>query len=169
MLLPAITGYAAVFGAITRRRGVLERIAPGAFRRALLYQHTIFALVGHDWNRELGTTRSGTLRLAEDSHGLRVQIWPDYEQRAARDLLRCIRSGQMRGMSFGFGRGGELVDRRIIDSGTGQPLRELIEIPLVEVSAVYVPAYPQTEVHLDWCGLDPRTQRACELELIDMD
>ncbi len=66
-----LTGYAVVWNSDTTIGDYfVERIAPGAFTKAL--RGDILALVNHDTGRVVGRTRSGTLRLAEDSHGLKV-------------------------------------------------------------------------------------------------
>src|SRR3546814_8215181 len=76
-------GYAATYGSEARLGGFVETIAPGAFRSTL--GGDILALLDHDAGKVLGRTRSGTLRLSEDSRGLAFSLdLPDTQ--AGRDV-----------------------------------------------------------------------------------
>src|SRR5690606_3218537 len=79
---PTIVGYAAVFDTPTDIGGFFrEQIRAGAFGRAL-QSSDVHALFNHDSNVVLGRSRAGTLRLAEDAKGLRVEIDPPDTQDA---------------------------------------------------------------------------------------
>lgn len=134
-----IEGYAAIFDSEARLGGFVETIAPGAFRAAL--SEDIVALLDHDVGKVLGRTRSGTLRLFEDSKGLGFSLdLPDTQ--AGRDVETLAARGDLGGMSFGFSvpKGG--------DSWRGNK-RTLSEISLKEISIVQAwPAYPDTEIAL---------------------
>ena len=71
------TGYAAVFGAESQGLPFIERIANGAFSRAIKQaeqgRRVIKFLHGHDESRMLATTASGRLTLSEDNVGLKVE------------------------------------------------------------------------------------------------
>jgi HK97 family phage prohead protease len=133
-----LTGYAAVFGQETRVAGFTEVIRPGAFK-ASLTGRDILALVDHDPTRLLARTRSGTLRLEEDSRGLKYELdVPDTSE--GRDLLTMAERGDLGGMSFGFtvSPGGEVWN--------GQR-RELRAVTLHEISVIHSwPAYEGTSV-----------------------
>jgi len=122
-----LTGYAATFGREARiAPDVIERIAPGAFAASLASGNDILALVDHDPGRVLARTRSGTLRLAEDAHGLRFDLdLPDTQ--AGRDVLALAERGDLGGMSFGF---------RVRDERMDGQRRELRAVDLFEVSVV---------------------------------
>lgn len=132
-----LVGYAARFGVEARIGGFRERIAPGAFAASLASGSDILALVDHDPKSLLGRTKTGTLTLREDEHGLAFDLQlPD--TRAAADVLALAERGDLGGMSFGF----VATD----DHWTGD-LRELRGVELHEVSIVQSwPAYGQTQV-----------------------
>lgn len=101
-----IEGYAATFHSEARMAGFVETIAPGAFTDAL--GSDVLALLDHDTSKVLGRTRSGTLRLTQDSRGLAFALdVPDTQ--AGRDVLALAERGDLGGMSFGFNvpKGGE--------------------------------------------------------------
>ncbi len=134
-----LEGHAAVFNASTQIGTFTESIAPGAFSASLAEGADILALVDHNPSMVLARTRSGTLRLAEDSRGLAFSLdLPDTT--AGRDVLALAERGDIGGASFAFTvrKGGEAWqgDRR-----------ELRAVDLREVSIVLSwPAYPQTTV-----------------------
>jgi len=139
---PRISGYAAVFDTPSE---VLfgffrEIIRPGAFANSLK-EGDVRALWQHDAARVLGRTKNSTLILAEDSHGLKIDITPPKTQ-WAQDALESIRRGDVDQMSFGFQ---ALKDNWTKDEN-GFQLRELLEVEVFEVSAVTFPAYPDTTV-----------------------
>lgn len=134
-----LAGYALVYGSEARINGHRETIAPGAIRATLGSNPDILALVDHDAGKVLGRTRSGTLRLSEDSRGLAFEIDLP-ETTAARDVLALVERGDAGGMSFGFSvpKGGDEWD------GTSRTLRA---IHLHEISVVTsFPAYAATTV-----------------------
>ena len=134
-----LEGYAALFGSEARIGSFTETIAPGAFRSALTGD--VLALLDHDQGKVLGRTRSGTLRLSEDTRGLSFSLdLPDTA--AGRDVLALAERNDLGGMSFGFTvpKGG--------DSWSGER-RTLRTIGLKEISVVQSwPAYPDTELAL---------------------
>jgi HK97 family phage prohead protease len=134
-----LTGYAAVFGEETRIGGFTERIAPGTFRDSLASGRDVLALLDHRADVLLGRTRSGSLRLSEDAHGLRFALdLPDTQ--AGRDLVALAERGDIGGMSFGF---------VATDEEWHGETRELRAVELHEISVVQSwPAYQQTEVSL---------------------
>jgi len=137
---PKIVGYAAVFNQLSEDLGGFrEKIAPGAFRKTI-QEADIRALWNHDSNYVLGRNKSGTLKLEEDNHGLRIEITPP-NTTWARDLITSIKRGDVDQMSFGFR---AIKDRWEVDDG--QNIRTLLEVSLFDVSPVTYPAYSQTAV-----------------------
>ena len=133
-----LDGYAAVFGVEARIGDTLtESIAPGAFAGTLRAGNDVLALVDHDPSRVLARTRSGTLRLSEDSRGLAFDLdVPDTQ--AGRDVLALAARGDIGGMSFGF---------TAMDEHRDGNHRELRAVDLREISVVLAfPAYDGTSV-----------------------
>ena len=134
-----LEGYAATFNHAADIGGrFVETISPGAFAASLRGKGDILALVDHDPGRMLARTRSGSLRLAEDSKGLAFDLdVPDTS--AGRDVLALAERGDLGGMSFGF---------TAFDEHRDGDRRELRGIELHEISVVLAwPAYDGTVIH----------------------
>ena len=144
---PTIHGYAAVFNSLSvplmGRNGkpFREKIAPGAFTEHLLGRPDIRALWNHNPDMPIGRTKNGSLRVAEDHRGLRIEIDPP-DTTWGRDAIEAIRSGVVDGMSFEFA-----VDAdEWAPAADGGQIRTLRKARLNEVSPVTFPAYQSTEV-----------------------
>lgn len=138
-----LEGHAAVFGAETRIAGprgeFRETIRPGAFA-ASIRGRDVLALRDHDPARVLARTKSGTLRLSEDSTGLAFEI-DLADTSEARDVLAMAERRDLGGMSFGFS------VEPAGEAWTGD-LRELRAVTLHEISVVSAwPAYEGTIVN----------------------
>lgn len=139
-----IEGYAAVFDKNSvDLGGFVERIAPGAFRESIA-GGDIRALWSHNSDLVLGRTANNTLRLSEDTYGLKFQLdLPDTT--LGRDAFTSIQRGDVSGMSFGFTVKKE--DQVWQRGEPGQPhQRTLLKVDLFEVSPTAFPAYQQTQV-----------------------
>lgn len=134
-----LEGYAARFGVETRLGGFIEVIAAGAFKQSLAVGRDIVGLVDHDQTKLIARTKSGTLKLLEDSTGLAFDLsLPDTQ--AGRDVLALAERGDLGGMSFGF------TVSKDGERWTGSR-RELRSVNLIEISVVSSwPAYPETVV-----------------------
>lgn len=145
-----LEGYAALFGVRARIGSMEEEIRGGAFTGALRSGRDVLALVDHDPARFLARTRSGTLRLAQDSRGLAFDLdVPDTAD--GRDVLTLAERRDLGGMSFGFtvAPGGE---------SRANGVRQLEALHLHEISVVKAhPAYDGTTVQA-------RSQRAMRLD-----
>ena len=137
-------GYAAIFNSETDLGAFVEVIRNGAFRKSLESGSNIRALYHHEGNALLGTTRSKTLKLREDPHGLAFELdLPNTTH--GRDLAILVERGDVAGCSFGF---------RVRDGGDrweqrgAQLVRELLDVELSEVTLTADPAYADTSVAL---------------------
>jgi HK97 family phage prohead protease len=136
-----LTGYAAVFNSLSEDLGGFrEMVMPGTFSRAIETAADVRALWNHDPNHVLGRTKSGTLKLAEDEVGLRIEIDPPAAQWAD-DLVQSVRRGDVDQMSFAFSMVAETWNKD--EHG---PIRELRDVELYDVSPVTYPAYAATAV-----------------------
>ncbi len=139
-----LRGYASVFNSETDLGGFVEVVRNGAFRKTLESGSNIRALYHHQGDALLGTTRGGTLKLQEDSHGLAFSLdLPDTTH--GRDLAVLVDRGDVSGCSFGF---------RVADGGDrweqrgAQLVRELLNVELHEITLTHDPAYADTTVAL---------------------
>lgn len=128
-------------------RGVrfVERIAAGAFARAIKAAGDVRALLNHDPSRDLGGIADGNLELYEDNIGLRARLETSDPQ-----VVEDAKQGRLVGWSFGFRdiEGGVLQMR---DEETGLPLRKVTDMILREVSLLNserTPAYAGTLVNV---------------------
>lgn len=135
-----IRGYAAVFDKLSvPLGGFREKIAPGAFKYSLEHKKRILALWNHDSNLPIGSTDGGQLTLSEDSRGLFFDLEP-IDTTTGRDVKEMIRSGVVKGVSFGF-----IVKKDAWDqTDPRNVVRTLVDVDLIEISPTAFPAYPQT-------------------------
>ena len=126
-------------------RGVkfIERIAAGAFKRAIERAQDIRILLNHNYKRDLGGISDGTLELEEDNIGLKARaVISDPE------VIEDARRGNLVGWSFGF-TDDDVTQLR--DEETGLPLRKVNDLNLYEVSLLNrskTPAYVGTLVNV---------------------
>lgn len=120
----------------------IERFAPNAFCDSLKSGKDIRALFEHDHTKLLGRTSSGTLKLEEDSTGLRFELIPPDTQ-LGRDLLVSVERGDISGMSFGF-----RTLKNEWDFSVEPNLRTVQQAELVEVTVTSIPAYPDSSLEL---------------------
>jgi hypothetical protein len=145
-------GYAAVFNSLSAELwGFFERIAPGAFDRAVNGEDDVRFLIGHDPKLILARSTSGTLVLSQDSHGLFVEAeLPDTSY--ARDLEVSLERGDISQMSFGFRVIEDSWDEEVVTNDAGQEVtitvRTLLAVETLDVSAVSFPAYAATEAEI---------------------
>ncbi|WP_327403831.1 HK97 family phage prohead protease [Streptomyces sp. NBC_01288] len=148
-------GYAAKFDSRTAignplRWGFYEEIAPGAFTKTLQEGDARF-LIDHDSYHVVSRVTAGTLSLAEDAIGLPVDSALDTALSYVNDLKANVRNGNITGMSFGFYVLKDQWSVESIDTSEGPvevEVRRILEVRLIEVSAVAFPAYEDTEAEL---------------------
>lgn len=136
-----IEGYFAVFDDVYEMwEGASESIDPHAFDGQL--ERDVRCLIDHDTRLVLGRTKSGTLELRVDGHGLwfRVEINPDDSD--AMNLYARVQRGDVSQCSFGFR---ILREETQVDGVTGHVHWTIKELELYEGSIVTFPAYESTE------------------------
>lgn len=153
-------GHAAVFNSRTSignplKWGWYEQIDPGAFDKTLNEGDARF-LVDHDSRMLVARVSAGDLRLKTDDIGLAVDSDLDQELSYVRDLTRNVEKRRITGMSFGFyvlRDEWTEIDVEVIgaDGKTTTEaayVRTILEVRLLEVSAVTFPAYEDTDAGL---------------------
>jgi uncharacterized protein len=147
-------GYAAVFDTpwndrLTEETGYIEKVKPGAFRKALARTEDVPLLWQHDRHQLLATTKANTLQLKEDHRGLLVEA--RLPKTGLGEYAReMIERGDVRGMSYGreFGPSDTKLENR---SGVYYRLVTGAK-RLLDVSLTWEPAYASTQVELRSAG-----------------
>lgn len=138
---PAIEGYFSVFNSIYEiAPGMTESVAPGAFTNSL--SNDVRALTNHDTTLVLGRTKSHTLELREDAHGLWGHIDINPNDADAMNLYERVKRGDVDQCSFGFDIRSEDTDIRD-DGSVHWTIRD---VELYEVSCCTFPAYEETNI-----------------------
>lgn len=101
-----LTGYASTFEEYEMyggpsQYGWIERIDPDAFEKTLREKPDLHLLVNHA-GMPLARTKSGTLSLSTDHHGLRVEARLDKRDPEVQSLAVKMERGDMDEMSFAF-------------------------------------------------------------------
>lgn len=136
-----LVGYAIRFNSLsTDLGGFRERIAKDAFTESLKSDPDVRAMVSHDPSKVIGRTKAGTLRLSEDSDGVRSVIdVPDTA--VGRDVITSVKRGDLSNMSFGF-----TVRDDSWETLDGESVRTINKADLFDVSVVAYPAYVDSTV-----------------------
>lgn len=153
-----IEGFASVFDVLDSYG---ETIAPGAFSASLARHQAAGTapamLWSHASDRPIGSWRE----VLEDKRGLRARGQLNLATAAGREAFEHLRAGDASGLSIGF------YPRRSepdVDGG-----KRLLEVDLVEISAVVLPANPAARVtSVRSLATPPATVRELEEALRDM-
>jgi hypothetical protein len=149
-----LRGYASVTETAYPIGYAHEIIVRGAFERTLREKPDVVALWNHDASMPIARTTAGSLRLAEDEHGLVVEMEP-IDTQVGRDARVAVRSGVVSAMSFGF-----IVRSDRFEERDGKVHRMIEDLELHEVSAVTFPANPATDLVVDRRSFDLWTASA---------
>jgi HK97 family phage prohead protease len=137
-------GYAAVFGQEADLGSFTESVNHGAFRKSLAAGDNVPMLLDHQEQLQpFAVTRNGSLKLSEDTKGLRVEAnlatsHPHFEY-----LRDGVQSGMIDGMSWGFvaGSGNSRLEHR-----ARKPHRSLMNFQkILDVSPTWDKTYATTE------------------------
>lgn len=137
-----LEGYAAMFGVPYTVADWLgdydEEVEAGAFAVTLSQRADVRFLLNHD-GPPLARTASGTLELAEDDTGLHTLARLDPASPAAQTVISAVRRGDLSQMSMAF---------RVVRQSWSPDYdyRRLLEVALVDVSAVTYAASPTTSI-----------------------
>ena len=116
----------------------VEKISAGAFGRAVSRAREVRLMFNH--KRDIGGTADGTLKLSEDSIGLKAEATVTDPE-----TVEAAKRGELRGWSFGF----TGAKDRWEDVSEGLQRRTIDDLDLQEVSILSVtPAYVGTSVEL---------------------
>lgn len=142
---PVLEGYASVFDVEYPVGPFVESVDRRAFNRTLSAQPDVRLLIDHA-GQPLARTKSGTLQLTTDDHGLRVRAELDPADPDVQRLIPKMRRGDMDQMSFAFrvAANGDEWDY----SNPSKVTRKLTELSLNggDVSVVTYPASEATSV-----------------------
>lgn len=133
-----LTGLASVYNTPTVKTDARNfRIMPGAFAQVM--QQDVVALFNHNPDLVLGRVSAGTLRLSDESNGLRFAVdLPDTQ--TGRDVRTLVARGDVNGASFSC-----LISDFELEGGT--TLVTGIS-DLFDVGPVTYPAFDATSVEL---------------------
>ena len=149
-------GHAAVFSSRTAignplTWGFYEEIAPGAFTKTIA-EGDARMLLDHDSYYVVSRVSADTLSLAQDSVGLAVDSALDTRLSYVNDLIVNLEVKNITGMSFGFYVVKDRWETETVETSDGQSadveVRTILEVKLIEVSAVTFPAYEETDAGL---------------------
>ena len=136
---PTISGYGAVYhSASLDLGGFREVIDPSAFERTLKGRGEVRSFFNHDPSKPLASLKAGNLTLKSDDRGLFYEIKPPKTTYAA-DVVEAVRAKLVRGSSFSF-----LTRTDSWHEEKGIQVRTLLDVDLLEVGPVTVPAYEKT-------------------------
>lgn len=139
-----ISGYASVTGQPYPVRDILgeyqETIEGGAFKKTLADADDVRMLFNHG-GMPLARSKAGTLTLAEDKTGLKVDATLDTRSAVSNSLVVALERGDVDEMSFAF-----KVTRQEWNDDYSE--RWIHECRLFDVSAVTYPANPATTIKL---------------------
>lgn len=142
-----VSGYAALFNSPSEDMGFIEIIEPGAFTEAIPTSD-IRALFNHDPNLILARTASGTLKVEEDSIGLRYEFQIPGTT-FGNDFRIMLQRGDVNQSSFAFSVKEQAWETKKLENGELQYTRRIKKVSsLYDVSPVTYPAYADTTVAL---------------------
>ena len=143
-MLKTIRGFIP-FDSVSEDLGFREVIRPSAFDKTLADKGAdVLGLVEHDRARFLGRRASGTLRLEKTRTGLQWEVdVPDTS--TGRDAAALVARNDLAASSFAFVLRNSAGERWSV-AADGNVVRELLDVALVDCSAVLTPAYPAATV-----------------------
>jgi HK97 family phage prohead protease len=145
----ALVGFASRYNVESHDLGGFrEVVAPSAFVRSLKENADVKATFNHNPDKILGRSTSGTLTLTQNEKGLQWRCALDSTSQLHRDIYASVKRGDISECSFAFcvDKEGQKWEERKDAAGENYLLRTLLDVDLMDVSAVVFPAYPATNV-----------------------
>lgn len=136
-----LQGVAMRYGDTTAFPWGLERFAPGAFGDIAKADVTLN--VQHDRSQIVARTGGGGLELLDSESELRIQADLP-ETSMARDAVRMVSAGLLRGLSIEF----KAVKETVLEGR--RPIREIQRAKLLGIGIVDRAQYSQTQVQARW-------------------
>lgn len=133
---------------------ISERMAAGSWARTIRNKADIRLMVNHD-GIPLARTRSGTLRLTNDSHGVLVEARLDPASPRVQEVRSAMARGDLDQMSAAF-----VAVREKFDPEARS--REILEVRGLDVSVVTYPANEATVAMIE----EPRSDVAEDVEVV---
>ncbi len=163
-----LVGYASTFEPYDmyggpQNYGWIEQLDPHAFDKTLREKPDLHLLINHE-GMPLARTKSGTLTLSVDSHGLRTESRLDRSDPDVQRLEAKMRRGDMDEMSFAFRVKAQKWEAAPGFEEDDQSKRTLIEVSLHkgDVSVVNFGANPTT--HAEIKGIDQAIELLSKLD-----
>jgi HK97 family phage prohead protease len=147
-----VVGYGCVFEKRSEGLPWSEVVARGAITEETIASSDVLLTIDHDTSRVLARSRNGkgSLKLELDDNGLKYSFSvPETEE--GRSLVSAIERGDIFGSSFAFRAKESVWEFANAEKGgeSEQDKRTITKIDeLFDVSPVFFPAYPDTEVLL---------------------
>jgi len=163
----SIGGYAAKFDKETNLGWMTESIAQGAFDDVL--GDDVRCLFNHDANQILGRTKSGTLKIEQDSTGLKYDNQMSSTSPIALHVMDSISRGDVNQSSFAFTIKEHSWDKRKSAEGFEYYHRTIVKVErLYDVSPVVYPAYDDATVEELGASLEDFIKREMPEEMPHM-
>lgn len=139
-----LEGYIAKFDIETELfDGYFEKIDRSAFDETISDGHNIFLIYHHNYENILASTRNNTLILTVDEIGLRFKAIINKELSYANDVYTLVKSGEVRGCSFGF----RINEEDYTYNADNDTLHSVLKrVSIYEGTITPIPAYENTEV-----------------------
>lgn len=130
-----------------------ETVRGGAFAKTLSEGADVALLLNHG-GATMARTKSGSLVLSEDSHGLLSEATLNTQRSDVADMVMAIQDGDITEMSFGF----RIVRQSWNEDYTDRELTEL-NLNKGDVSAVNYGANPNTNIGMERAAMIAGSQR----------